>query len=433
MKTKCENRVRTVNEWCRDNRLKIISWDESDRSNIVYTSLDDDRYNYTRNIKRVIYKQNEIGKNMLTTFNNMTKESRSRYVCDKITELKKEGVEVSFAYTESINKTVPFIVSSGKYKGLSGNVKIKNLIFGSKDIENRIFINLNKESKRLYFDAFCENRGYKIKTYPNNMKKSEKCTLITPKGNEWNVIWGNFEYGNDSYPGERGNSSSYGERVVAAILDKNNINYSYQHKISHEDGTWQYMDFYISEGKICIEYNGKQHYEDTSFFNTNLEEQAKRDLKKKKYCTDNDILFVEIPYTEDSVSKVFKSLKIKAGLEINKLPSYLEVENSLGEKDGVSDTEVIEYFKNHTQKETSERFDFSVGKLNNICKRAGYKKIISPTKKTQRVVGKNINGDVVEFSSMKQAYRDTGVDVKSFFLKKDQKKPTKGWIFKKVS
>lgn len=48
---------------------------------------------------------------------------------------------------------------------------------------------------------------------------------------------------------------------------------------------------------MCIEYNGKQHYNwsDTYFSNKITEEQQTRDEIKRRYCMDNSIKLLEIP------------------------------------------------------------------------------------------------------------------------------------------
>lgn len=65
------------------------------------------------------------------------------------------------------------------------------------------------------------------------------------------------------------------------------------------------MIFYLPDYNMCIEYNGKQHYNwsDTYFSNKITEEQRKekfkeqqtRDEIKRQYCMDNGIKLLEIP------------------------------------------------------------------------------------------------------------------------------------------
>lgn len=68
------------------------------------------------------------------------------------------------------------------------------------------------------------------------------------------------------------------------------------------------MDFYVlyKSKKYCVEFNGEQHYINTSW--DNLEKVQELDNLKKQYCIDNDIIFVEIPYTEIKPNKLIKAL-----------------------------------------------------------------------------------------------------------------------------
>jgi len=60
------------------------------------------------------------------------------------------------------------------------------------------------------------------------------------------------------------------------------------------------LDMYNEELMIACEYNGPQHYfEDKNFFHKEggFEEQVERDSLKKKYCKDNEIKLIVVPYT----------------------------------------------------------------------------------------------------------------------------------------
>ena len=75
------------------------------------------------------------------------------------------------------------------------------------------------------------------------------------------------------------------------------------------------IDFWIEnyEGKeIWIEYNGQQHYNYIKRFHTSQEEfinQVLRDRWVRKYCEENEILYIEIPYTYNSYEKILELLK----------------------------------------------------------------------------------------------------------------------------
>ena len=59
-------------------------------------------------------------------------------------------------------------------------------------------------------------------------------------------------------------------------------------------------DFYLTDKKIVIEYNGRQHYKAVKFFggDKELKLTQARDKVKKEWCINNDINFEVIKYDE---------------------------------------------------------------------------------------------------------------------------------------
>lgn len=60
------------------------------------------------------------------------------------------------------------------------------------------------------------------------------------------------------------------------------------------------FDFYLPDYNLCIEYHGSQHYKAVDFFGGEraFKDQQKRDKIKVKYCKDNNISLLIIPYWE---------------------------------------------------------------------------------------------------------------------------------------
>ena len=58
------------------------------------------------------------------------------------------------------------------------------------------------------------------------------------------------------------------------------------------------FDFYIKTMDICIEFNGRQHYESIAYFggDEHFQIQKKHDEIKRQYCQDNGIYLLVIPY-----------------------------------------------------------------------------------------------------------------------------------------
>lgn len=60
------------------------------------------------------------------------------------------------------------------------------------------------------------------------------------------------------------------------------------------------FDFYIPSLSIAIEFDGKQHYTPIQFFGgvQGFNMTKKHDELKNKYCYDNNINLIRIPYTK---------------------------------------------------------------------------------------------------------------------------------------
>lgn len=89
--------------------------------------------------------------------------------------------------------------------------------------------------------------------------------------------------------------NSKNESNIARFLDELNIKYKQQYPYQN-----LYFDFAIYNGNelsYIIEYDGIQHFENGHFHN-NLNITHNNDLIKNKYCFDNNIPIIRIPYNE---------------------------------------------------------------------------------------------------------------------------------------
>jgi len=108
-------------------------------------------------------------------------------------------------------------------------------------------------------------------------------------------------------------SSSKGEILIEQWLRNNNINNKMQKKFKDcRDKRLLSFDFYLPKQNICIEYDGIQHYEPVAHFGgekTHLNVK-RRDAIKTKYCKDNNIKLIRIPYTETNVEAILKDILV---------------------------------------------------------------------------------------------------------------------------
>ena len=111
--------------------------------------------------------------------------------------------------------------------------------------------------------------------------------------------------------------SSHGNSMIAKVLSKLGIKYYREFKFSDcKDKRKLPFDFYLPDYNLCIEYDGKQHFDrDSKFYSTDL---VKHDRIKDQFCLDNNINLLRIKYTSDTLSSVRKLiLESVAGIEAN--------------------------------------------------------------------------------------------------------------------
>ena len=97
---------------------------------------------------------------------------------------------------------------------------------------------------------------------------------------------------------------SNGEYKISQLLRENDINFSQQYRINYNN-SYYLFDFVIynnqNEIQYFIEYDGFLHYEyKNNGWNTkeNFEKIHSHDLIKNKYCKENGIPLIRIPYTQ---------------------------------------------------------------------------------------------------------------------------------------
>ncbi|QDP43108.1 hypothetical protein Goe7_c00830 [Bacillus phage vB_BveM-Goe7] len=292
----------------------------------------------------------------------------------------------------------------GEYKGYLATATWNNFAKGKRPDFRGLM-----EKEKFIQDKF-EAEGYRVTRIPDNIKVTDKIDLISPEGNKWSVSYDTFRTGVrcplDNY-------KSWGERCVASILTQNGLDFKTQHVIRHPDGSLQYMDFYIElKGKkFNIEYHGRQHYveDPKNQLFACLEDQQKADIKKMRYCEDNGIEYVEIPYTLDTPKLVARVLNMyipEVDPEKDYKVGWVSISKSLAEyymthteretaiKFGVSgstvrktayrlgyrkkgnynEKEILNYFKTHPAQDTADKFGVTKHTVNGVAKKYGFKK-----------------------------------------------------------
>lgn len=96
--------------------------------------------------------------------------------------------------------------------------------------------------------------------------------------------------------------SSKGEKEINELLQDSNITLEKQKPFNNcKDKGLLKFDFYLSDFNMCIEYDGKHHYEKNEFFGglKEFKQQQKRDSIKNIYYKKNNIKLLRIKYNEN--------------------------------------------------------------------------------------------------------------------------------------
>lgn len=135
-------------------------------------------------------------------------------------------------------------------------------------------------------------------------KSSCNCTMYRCRcdcGNEVDVVGKNLT---NNHTRSCGCLVSYWNMYIKDLLDNNNIENTSEYTVRIEDSYYRF-DFYLPDYNLFIEYDGQQHYYPVTFCSQTKEEAEKnfiktqeRDAIKNKYCEDNNINLLRIPYWE---------------------------------------------------------------------------------------------------------------------------------------
>ena len=64
------------------------------------------------------------------------------------------------------------------------------------------------------------------------------------------------------------------------------------------------FDFYLPDRNLCIEYDGKHHFEVTEYGEDKLKDTIKKDTIKNEICKSNNITLYRISYKDDLIKQL---------------------------------------------------------------------------------------------------------------------------------
>ena len=140
------------------------------------------------------------------------------------------------------------------------------------------------------------------KIFPSGAKAVQyKCQCQC--GRETYVLASNLKSGNTQSCGLCSNNS-HGNLKIEQLFKENNIFYEREKRFPTCKDTFSLpFDFYVNN-LYCVEFDGKQHFQNTNTF-YNYEETHNHDIIKNNWCKENNIPLIRIPYTH------LKDLKIE--------------------------------------------------------------------------------------------------------------------------
>ncbi|WRW34615.1 intron encoded nuclease [Staphylococcus phage CF5] len=309
-----------------------------------------------------------------------------------IKELAKEkGIEIYDYEKEPQGKKYRGIVLEGKFKNCECAISYDNL----KKLKKLRIVHLTDKGKKKYYSSYARSRGYEIIDYPEDLKATKRCLLLSPKGNKWDVIWNSFE-NNENNNCPQDHMKSIGERIIQTILKENDIEFVCEKSVYTGLNRPQRLDFYFEIDGIeyAIEYMGEQHIKQaTGAWSKPLLEIQKLDERKKRYCEDNNIKLLCIYYPNEDKKEILNL--ISSFIDI-RLDYTKGVELFTKFKD--NEKEIIDFYKEHSAKETADKFNMSIGNVKGLMKRRGIKKRFKP------VIGLNIKTlEEIKFDTLKEA------------------------------
>ena len=262
---------------------------------------------YKNNSTKIKFRHNKCNKEFMMNANHFLSNNRCPYCANKNTakKLSKPTNEFKKEVYELVGDEYTVL---GEY--INNKTKIKllhNKCNKEWEVKPNLFLNGSRcphcVRKKVYLNQMDTTETFKDKVY--NLVGNEYTVLseyissrekISFKHNKCNRIFkmrpNNFQQGQRCpYCNE-----SKGEKYIEEFLINNNIKYEKEKRF--KDCKYKRtlpFDFYLEDYNLCIEFDGKQHFEE-SYYGNCLEQQKLRDKIKNEYCNKNNIELLRIPY-----------------------------------------------------------------------------------------------------------------------------------------
>lgn len=240
--------------------------------------------------------------------------------CKKCSDLRIRKTEDDFVNNMKKVYNNKFTLISD-YTGMKNNITVEcNIHHKQKTLRARTFIKGNtgcddcymKNGRKYTFatDEFIEKIKNNVKfrkydfsdyTYINYRTKS---TVICDKGHIFNITPSSLMNGRGCNICSLHTSTSKAMSEIISILDEKEISYLREKTFDQCINKQKLpFDLYLIDYNICIEYDGKQHYEICEHWGgvSELLSRKQNDEIKTNFCKENEIVLYRIRYDEDHI------------------------------------------------------------------------------------------------------------------------------------
>lgn len=239
------------------------------------------------------------------------------------TKRRSDARKLSYDYVKSYIESIGYKLISTEYANCNGNLDMIcdkghniSMAFGNLQsghfckVCSDISIHENQRHSLEYIREYVTSQGYNLLSneYVNN---ASELIFECNCGNVFSRSFKSFTRNSDC-PVCKKSSMSIGEIEVCRVLRKYKIKYYSQYKFNGCKFKRRLpFDFYIPEYNLCIEFDGRQHYDIVEYFGglDAFIDTKIRDTIKNVYCKNNNIKLIRIPYWDFfNVEKIIRDM-----------------------------------------------------------------------------------------------------------------------------
>lgn len=293
-------------------RSQEIHGDKYDYSNVVYTDVDTKveikcvQHNHTFWQSPYNHANGRLG--CVHCFNTLKRQNHAQTKEEFITKaVNVHGDKYDYSLVEYVNNATKvkliceahgvFEISPiNHYHGKQGCRQCGRLSSArSRSASQQDWINKVNQIHNGYYD-------YSQVNYVNG---ATKVTIVCPHHGPFKSTPSDHQFSKAGCPTCK---ASKGEKLVENLLTSLNIKYEKQYSFTECCNKFPLkFDFWLPAYNMCIEYQGRQHYEPVQFskghttYLEDFEQGQINDQIKRDYCANNNIRLIEVPHDQEVI------------------------------------------------------------------------------------------------------------------------------------